>query len=438
MERLKRDPSFERKFAAAEANVRQKNANSEDFGWGEAKPIGGDLTARQKAELILEKELAQVEAERAKNEAAQVKLLLAKKEAEEKARLEKEEAEEMERRRRNPEKMLDRRTDRGREIRFNYDGDDVDGVPMEEEPRRRRSRSRDRRRNDDNRDYERSERHRDEERSNRHQERSDRHRERDDRRERSDRHRESRRDRRSRDRQGSRDRSRRDQNRGPDEIPEQDIYGRFQDSRAYERRSYDRSPLRTGKVKVVPIQYKTYEIEFDRIKNREREAEREARGEHRERREIRRPNQRDYNPRDSKYGDKVHLEDDSNLFDSRLSMMHRHTEHEDPSREALQKRIRENQRPPVDTEYTYDEKIAIVRAEGIDPRDRVLDHIFEKKRGSGEAAFHPTENYNGTVGAVRNHEIEKARWRPGTLSGKIKRAENDDDVPAEKDAELPW
>ena len=32
----------------------------------------GDLTARQKAELILEKELAQVEAERAKNEAAQV------------------------------------------------------------------------------------------------------------------------------------------------------------------------------------------------------------------------------------------------------------------------------------------------------------------------------------------------------------------------------
>ena len=40
MERLKRDPSFERKFAAAEANVRQKNANSEDFGWGEAKPIG--------------------------------------------------------------------------------------------------------------------------------------------------------------------------------------------------------------------------------------------------------------------------------------------------------------------------------------------------------------------------------------------------------------
>ena len=175
--------------------------------------------------------------------------------------------------------MLDRRTDRGREIRFNYDGDDVDGVPMEEEPRRRRSKSRERRRNDDNRDYKRSERHRDEERSNRHQERSDRHRERDDRRERSDRHRESRRDRRSRDRQGSRDRSRRDQNRGPDEIPEQDIYGRFQgflsflifslfrpeclDSRAYERRSYDRSPLRTGKVKVVPIQYKTYEIEFD-------------------------------------------------------------------------------------------------------------------------------------------------------------------------------
>ena len=41
MERLKRDPSFERKFAAAEANVRQKfNANGEDFGWGEAKPIG--------------------------------------------------------------------------------------------------------------------------------------------------------------------------------------------------------------------------------------------------------------------------------------------------------------------------------------------------------------------------------------------------------------
>ena len=32
----------------------------------------GDLTARQKAELILEKELAQVEAEKAKNEAAKV------------------------------------------------------------------------------------------------------------------------------------------------------------------------------------------------------------------------------------------------------------------------------------------------------------------------------------------------------------------------------
>ena len=45
--------------------------------------------------------------------------------------------------------VLDRRTDRGREIRFNYDqpkeDDDVDGVPMEEDrPPRQRSRSRDR------------------------------------------------------------------------------------------------------------------------------------------------------------------------------------------------------------------------------------------------------------------------------------------------------
>ena len=45
--------------------------------------------------------------------------------------------------------MFDRRTDRGREIRFNYDQakeeDDVDGVPMEEDrPQRQRSRSRDR------------------------------------------------------------------------------------------------------------------------------------------------------------------------------------------------------------------------------------------------------------------------------------------------------
>ena len=55
-----------------------------------------------------------------------------------------------------------------------------------------------------------------------------------------------------------------------------------------------------------------------------------------------------------------------------------------------------------------------MKAEGYDPRDHVLDHVFEKKR-YGEGAFHPTENYNGTVGAVRNHEIEKARWRPGTL-----------------------
>ena len=98
----------------------------------------------------------------------QVKLELAKKEAEEKLRKEREEAEEMERRRRNPEKskylsvenesimtrydvifsVLDRRTDRGREIRFNYDqpkeDDDVDGIPMEEDKPRQRSRSRER------------------------------------------------------------------------------------------------------------------------------------------------------------------------------------------------------------------------------------------------------------------------------------------------------
>ena len=80
---------------------------TEDFGWGESTSsakLGGDLTSRQKAELILEKELALVEAERAKKEAQLAKLELAKKEAEEKARLEKEEKEELERRRKNPEK----------------------------------------------------------------------------------------------------------------------------------------------------------------------------------------------------------------------------------------------------------------------------------------------------------------------------------------------
>lgn len=67
--------SFERKFAQAEANVRQKLSTTEDFGWGEGAKPGDTLTARQKAELILEKELAQVEAEKAKKEAEQVPVL---------------------------------------------------------------------------------------------------------------------------------------------------------------------------------------------------------------------------------------------------------------------------------------------------------------------------------------------------------------------------
>ena len=50
--------------------MRRKMENTEDFGWGESTSssaqLVGDLTARQKAELILEKEMALVEAERAK------------------------------------------------------------------------------------------------------------------------------------------------------------------------------------------------------------------------------------------------------------------------------------------------------------------------------------------------------------------------------------
>merc|ERR1712062_417101 len=61
MQRLKRDPSFERKFAEAEKNLREKRQNEADqgdgFGWSEA-PNRTKLTARQKAEKLLEDELA--------------------------------------------------------------------------------------------------------------------------------------------------------------------------------------------------------------------------------------------------------------------------------------------------------------------------------------------------------------------------------------------
>ena len=70
--------------------------------------------------------------------------------------------------------------------------------------------------------------------------------------------------------------------------------------------------------------------------------------------------------------------------------------------------FRAKQRPPIDTEYTTAEKIAIVKSRGVDPRDHTLDTLSERPVVA-------SERYNGEIGNIRNREIEQARWRPGTL-----------------------
>jgi len=181
LDRLKRDPSFERKFAMAEENIRKKNENKpkDEFGWDEApaKLEPPPLTARQKAEKMLAEELAQIEEEKLKQEEERMKLEEEKRIEEEKLKRKNEEwlrqQNQSDKHDEIKEKMMksgmlprgdramDRMTDRGREIRFNYDeqnDDDVDGVPMDDS---HDNRSRDRRhsRNSDNRRRDRDDRY---------------------------------------------------------------------------------------------------------------------------------------------------------------------------------------------------------------------------------------------------------------------------------------
>lgn len=159
----------------AEENVRKKNQNKpkDEFGWDEAptKYEPAPLTARQKAEKMLAEELAQIEEEKLKQEAERMKLEEEKRIEEEKLNKKNEEwlrqqnqshddkHDEMKEKMmksgmlpRGVQRNMDRMTDRGRDIRFNYDeqneDDDVDGVPMDESRDRRNSRNSDNRRRD--------------------------------------------------------------------------------------------------------------------------------------------------------------------------------------------------------------------------------------------------------------------------------------------------
>merc|ERR1719204_1441200 len=327
------------------------------------------------------------------------------------------------------QRAMDRMTDRGREIRFNYDeqnDDDVDGVPMDES---HDSHSRDRRnsRNSDNRRRDRDDRYDDNQR--RHDDRDRRRNEgrrRDDDRRGDDRRGEDRRD---EDRRG--DDRRGDDRRGDDRRVD-DRRGDYRrgDDRRSDRRDredrrddYNRSDRREGRDRDGGRKYRPQYVNDDRV-------------------DI---------PR-LKTDDGREFYDMSDLNDVRHKNMFRQRgeEYVDPSQakveEAIQRKIRDQAERHYSNRETKEEYA-----------DRILDakpipnwneskssHLSKKRSFADEVKSFDMRGVNSgaregnhEVGFIRSAEVSQPRYRKTNAMPPVKRYEgNPEEI--EQPEELPW
>jgi len=404
----------------AEENVRKKNENKpkDEFGWDEAptKYEPAPLTARQKAEKMLAEELAQIEEEKLKQEEERMKLEEEKRIEEEKLKKKNEEwlrqQNQSDKHDEMKEKMMksgmlprgqramDRMTDRGREIRFNYDeqnDDDVDGVPMDESHD-----SRDRRnsRNSDNRRRDRDERYDDRDRR-RHEGRR-----RDDDRRRDDRRDEDRRgdDRRGDDRRGD---DRRGDDRRSDRRDRKDDYNRS------DRRDRD------GRRKHRPQYVNDERVDIPRLKT----------------------------------DDGREFYDMSDINDLRHKNMFRQRgeEYVDPSQakveEAIQKKIRDKAERHYKNRETKEEYAdRILDAKPIpnwnEPKSsgshsKKRNFADEVKSFDMRGVNSGAREGNHEVGFIRSAEVSQPRYRKSNAMPPVKRYEgNPEEI--EQPEELPW